>query len=269
MLRARVITAFLLIAGLAGALFLLSGLEAAAVFAVIAALAAWEWAGFMKQDQPARVMFACVTLLFCWQAHVGGAEFFRLLWTLSTAFWFLLVPIWLRCGWNLRSNDLAGYATGLLLIVPTWAAMVALHQRGPLVLLAVLLLVWIADISAYFAGRRFGRTKLAPSISPGKTWAGVFGAIGGTALYAFILAVFGQAVLAVNPLLNLLLSVVCALMLTMLSVMGDLFESLMKRQAQLKDSSALLPGHGGVLDRIDSLTAALPVAALLMSWGSA
>jgi phosphatidate cytidylyltransferase len=123
-------------------------------------------------------------------------------------------------------------------------------------------MVWMADVAAYFAGRRFGRHKLAPSISPGKTWEGVAGAVVGVVIY-------GLAVLIASPLkqhvpLNMILMVLLLLLLTALSVAGDLFESLLKRQAEIKDSSQLLPGHGGVLDRIDSLTSTLPIVALLV-----
>ena len=126
-------------------------------------------------------------------------------------------------------------------------------------------LVWVADIAAYFAGRRFGRHKLAPNVSPGKTWEGVFGAVAGVLIYGVVVSLaapstgytWAVALLGVGAAL---------IVLTAVSVVGDLFESLMKRQAQVKDSSNLLPGHGGVLDRIDSLTAALPLTALLLHW---
>jgi phosphatidate cytidylyltransferase len=129
-------------------------------------------------------------------------------------------------------------------------------------MLAAMALVWVADVSAYFAGRTFGRHKLAPTISPGKTWEGVAGAVVGVLIYGGIVFTFtplaGSLPLA-TPLLVLLL-----MLLTAVSVMGDLFESLLKRQAGIKDSSNLLPGHGGVLDRIDALTSTLPLAALIL-----
>ena len=133
--------------------------------------------------------------------------------------------------------------------------------------LAAMALVWMADVAAYFAGRRFGRHKLAPSISPGKTWEGVGGAVLGVVIY-------GLVVLIASPLkhhvpANMALMVLLLLVLTALSIAGDLFESLLKRQAEIKDSSQLLPGHGGVLDRIDSLTSTLPIVALLvLQWRS-
>ncbi|OHC64955.1 MAG: hypothetical protein A3H93_15655 [Rhodocyclales bacterium RIFCSPLOWO2_02_FULL_63_24] len=262
MLKTRVITALLLVAGLALILFALPPIAALVAFAAIAALAAWEWGGLMKQDQPARVMYAFVLLLFCWQLTVAAPELIPLLLGLSAAFWILVVPLWFRYKWTLTGNDFFAYSLGALVILPTWAAMVALHAVSTWLMLAVMALVWVADISAYFAGRAFGRHKLAPTISPGKTWEGVAGAVIGVLIYGGIVLSFspltGKIPLGL-PLLGLLL-----ILLTAVSVMGDLFESLLKRQTGIKDSSNLLPGHGGVLDRIDALTSTLPLAALIL-----
>ncbi len=262
MLKTRVITALLLVAALALVLFALPPLATALAFAGIAALAAWEWGGLMKQDHPARVMYAFVLLLFCWQLTVAAAPLVPVLLGISAAFWILVVPFWFRYKWTLAGNDFFGYLMGALVILPTWAAMVALHAVSVWLLLAVMALVWVADISAYFAGRAFGRHKLAPAISPGKTWEGVAGAVVGVLVYGGLVLGFsplaGRIALA-TPLLVLLL-----VLLTAVSVMGDLFESLLKRQAGIKDSSGLLPGHGGVLDRIDALTSTLPLAALIL-----
>ncbi len=264
MLKTRVITALLLVVGLALILFAMPPLAAQLAFAAIAALAAWEWGGLMKQDQPARVMYAFVLLLFCWQLSVGAPELVPALLGVSAAFWILVVPLWFRFKWRLAGNDFFGYLLGALVILPTWAAMVALNTAGTWLMLAAMALVWVADISAYFAGRTFGRHKLAPAISPGKTWEGVAGAVVGVLIY-------GGIVLAFSPLkdtlpLSLPLVILMLVLLTAVSVMGDLFESLLKRQAGLKDSSNLLPGHGGVLDRIDALTSTLPLAALILHW---
>ena len=265
MLKTRVITALLLVAGLGLILFALPPLAAVLTFAAIAALAAWEWGGLMRQDQPARVMYAFVLLLFCWQLTVAAPQLVPLLLAVSVVFWILVVPLWFRFKWTLAGNDFFGYVLGALVILPTWAAMVALHAVSVWLLLAAMALVWIADISAYFAGRAFGkhgRHKLAPTISPGKTWEGVAGAVVGVLIY-------GALVLSFSPLAGRLpwslpVLVLLLIVLTAVSVMGDLFESLLKRQAGIKDSSNLLPGHGGVLDRIDALTSTLPLAALIL-----
>jgi phosphatidate cytidylyltransferase len=183
----------------------------------------------------------------------------------ASLFWLLVVPLWLWRAWLPRSRWLAAL-TGLLVLVPTWLALVELRKFGPLMLLLIMSVAWISDSAAYFAGRRFGRHKLAPSISPGKTWEGVAGAVVAVSLYA---ALWGLAWQAYFPqvfksmrfgALGLLLFL---WLLTAVGIYGDLFESALKRQAGVKDSGVLLPGHGGVLDRIDALTSVLPVAALV------
>jgi phosphatidate cytidylyltransferase len=266
MLRTRVVTALLLVSGFGLILFAMPPLAAVLTFAAIAALAAWEWGGLMRQGQPARLIYALVLVLLCWQLTVAAPELIPVLLGIAVAFWILVVPLWLRFKWTLAGNDALGYALGALVILPTWAAMVALHAVSIWLLLAVMALVWVADISAYFAGRAFGRHKLAPSISPGKTWEGVAGAIAGVLIY-------GSIVLSLSPLgamltarlpFGLLMLGLLLMLLTAVSVMGDLFESLLKRQAGVKDSSRLLPGHGGVLDRLDALTSTLPLAALIL-----
>ena len=152
---------------------------------------------------------------------------------------------------------------GILVVVPAGLSVVSMHSIAPLVLLMLLALVWIADIAAYFVGRAIGKHKLAPRISPGKSWEGALGALVATSIYAIICAML-------MPQLSVIVKgglwVVClgiAVLLWALSIMGDLFESLVKRQAGVKDSGTLLPGHGGILDRIDSITSTLPVSALL------
>jgi phosphatidate cytidylyltransferase len=164
-------------------------------------------------------------------------------------------------GWAPPQRTLLA-ATGVLVLVPTWLAMVALRELSPYTLLHVMALVWAADSVAYFVGRRYGKHKLAPGISPGKTWEGVLGGFAGVAIYLALTAllVVTQARSASLPL-PFVVVVVLGAPLTAASIIGDLFESWMKRQAGLKDSGSLLPGHGGVLDRIDALTASLPVAA--------
>ncbi|MES9871768.1 MAG: phosphatidate cytidylyltransferase, partial [Candidatus Sedimenticola sp. 6PFRAG7] len=147
---------------------------------------------------------------------------------------------------------------GVFVLVPAWAALVMIHgygEKGPMLLLFSLTLTWVADSGAYFAGRRWGRVKLAPAISPGKTREGVYGALAGSVLWGLLLAWYAPE-LGPLPILVIFCLLVCVI-----SVIGDLFESLLKRQAGIKDSGNLLPGHGGVLDRIDSMTAVAPVFA--------
>ena len=173
----------------------------------------------------------------------------------AVLFWVIIAPIWLARGVSLQHRS-ALLAAGFIILVPAALALAALP---PLQVLAVLVLVWVADSAAYFVGRAWGRRKLAPSISPGKTWEGAWGGIAGALAYAIICGGLAGGV-AWIPL------VAGAALLAVLSIVGDLFESAAKRQAGVKDSGTLLPGHGGILDRIDSATATLPLAALLLPW---
>lgn len=177
---------------------------------------------------------------------------------LSCAFWFLLVPAWLARRWQVKSQAVL-LLTGWVALVPAWLAMVHL-QAAPGQLLAVLGVVWLADTGAYLVGRTWGRHRLASAISPGKTWEGVAGGVAAVAVYYVVLSRFvpewdwwssgvGVALFAG---------------VTAASVIGDLFESWMKRQAGVKDSGSLLPGHGGILDRVDSITSGIPLAAALL-----
>lgn len=174
---------------------------------------------------------------------------------LAAAFWLLLAPLWLWRGVAVGHQRLLALA-GVPVLLPAGLAMVALPAPQ---LLAVLALTWIADTAAYFAGTRWGRHKLAPSVSPGKTWEGAAGGLAGVLVYAGIMAAMVEGI-AWAPFLG------AAALLAALSIVGDLFESAAKRQAAVKDSGALLPGHGGILDRIDSATATLPIAAALAPW---
>ena len=164
----------------------------------------------------------------------------------------------MRYRWTLPKS-IIGLLVGALLILPTWLALVQLRQAGALALLAIMVVVWLADIAAYFSGRTFGKHKLALSISPGKTWEGAIG--GGLAVLAYGFALSPKLPQALSE--NYILLFAVLLVLVVISIIGDLFESLLKRQAGLKDSSNVLPGHGGVLDRIDSLTSTLPLVALV------
>jgi phosphatidate cytidylyltransferase len=174
---------------------------------------------------------------------------------LAAAFWILVAPLWLWRGVSAAHKRILALA-GVVVLLPAGLAMLALPPGH---LLAVLVLTWIADTAAYFAGMRYGRHKLAPGISPGKTWEGAAGGIGAVLAYAAVLGAVAGGI----PWLPL---IAAALLLAVLSIVGDLFESAAKRQAAVKDSGALLPGHGGILDRIDSATATLPLAAAMTPW---
>lgn len=261
-LKRRVLTAAALVAAMLIALYAASDLVWALLMVGVVTAAAWEWAGLMRLAHLGRHLystltaFACVAMLVMqWQDTV---------WTYLPAmlFWTLLAPYWLWRGWQVASR-LAMAALGWLLLLPATLAMVRLHAEGPELLLAVLGVVVVADSAAYFIGRRYGRRRLAPRISPGKTWEGVLGAWVAVSLYALLLNGLWPASCGARCLPY----VMAALwVMFMLSVVGDLFESWLKRQAGVKDSGSLLPGHGGVLDRIDSQIAVLPAAALGWMW---
>lgn len=272
MLKTRVLTALLLLAGFAPALFFMPQTAWACLVAALAAPVAWEWGGLLRLRSAARLGLAAVTLALSAFAvvlvpsalGVGSFDpasawaFGRWLYLPAVVFWTALLPLWLYGRWPL-TNPAIGLVVGAIVVFPALLAVVQLRMLGPWPLLAILAIAWVADIAAYFAGRRFGKRKLAPSISPGKTWAGVAGAILGVLVYGFAVAPWLPEVsLPAPPLLAALL-----LMLTALGVVGDLFESLLKRHAGLKDSSNLLPGHGGILDRIDSQMPTLPIVAFL------
>lgn len=255
----RILTALPLIAGFLAALFLASAPVWMGIMAVALFLAALEWAGLAHLNKAQGVIYGLILTL----SGVALATFLdEVLWLylLSLLFW-LAVPWLLNRGIRFASLPLM-LALGGLVLLPTYLAIVELRAWSPFLLLAVVGLVVIADSGAYFSGRRFGRHKLAPSISPGKTREGVVGAWLGVSAYALMLAFLWPETLRLSWIAALL----AAWALLFLSVVGDLLESWIKRQAGVKDSGNLLPGHGGVLDRIDSLTAALPAAALFYSW---
>ena len=261
MLKTRIITALLLAGGCLGVLFWLPIPYPALAFGMVAAIAAWEWAGLIKAGKLGRWAFPLLTALSCFALfNWPGLQF--PVWLIAALFWLGLIPFWLSLRWQLTSRPL-GYCVGLLVIVPTWAAMTMLHSISPMLLLLCMALVWVADIAAYAAGRLWGRHKLAIHISPGKTWEGAIGA--GIAVVIFVFATAYAYPTPDDPIQPSLTWIPILILLTAVSIVGDLFESMIKRQAGVKDSSNLLPGHGGVLDRIDSLTSTLPIIAFALA----
>jgi phosphatidate cytidylyltransferase len=180
--------------------------------------------------------------------------------SIGLAFWLLLALPWFTQQWRVRS-PLALATAGWLALVPAWLAMTQL-QADPGCLLALLAIVWIADTAAYFAGRTWGRHRLAPSVSPAKTWEGVAGACTAVAVYYVALTIIAPGWRWLDGWSGAALFAG----VTLMSIVGDLFESWVKRQAGVKDSGTLLPGHGGILDRIDSVISSIPFAALLLAW---
>jgi phosphatidate cytidylyltransferase len=275
MLRTRVATAVVLVAIFLGALFFLPPPGWALFALAIAVAAAYEWAGFARLGSVGRVAYAlataAITALVAWTGGLPAGEWratglapvyltAALFWATGAVVWLIRLPQ--------SPSPLLVLVLGWLALVPTVLALVQLRNAGPVPLLMLMVIVWIADIAAYFSGRAFGRRKLAPRVSPGKSWEGVLGAFLATTAYALLWHTFAPAFLPRLPqaLAGLFGFVVLVWVLTGASVVGDLFESALKRQAGLKDSSQLLPGHGGVLDRIDALTPVLPLAALVLTW---
>jgi phosphatidate cytidylyltransferase len=265
-LRQRVTTALVLMSFALACLFLLPAVGWQLLTCLPIVLAAREWARLAGYERPASrffvgtVLASCLALVVFLSSNAGSpvpARVSGVVFVAALLFWAIVVPLWLKRGWQVRRAFLQG-AAGWIVLVPAWLA-AAFLQKMPWLLLAMLLVVWIADTAAYFAGRRFGRHKLAPQISPGKTWEGVVGAIVAVLAYGVALGFALQPSANVYDRLTMLIFLVA---LTLLGIVGDLFESWIKRGAGAKDSGNLLPGHGGVLDRIDSLTATLPFVAL-------
>ncbi|HET8791416.1 MAG TPA: phosphatidate cytidylyltransferase [Modicisalibacter sp.] len=265
MLKQRVATAAILIPLVVVGLFGLTGGAFALFTGAVVLLSAWEWANLAGFERTAArlgyVLALALSMLMIWRS--GAAHAAWLLWLsaigwLFNLYWVVRYPQD-REQWHAPPIRLA---MGLWVLLPCWVGFIQLRASGIEWLLYVLLLVWLADIGAYFAGRRFGRRKLAPRVSPGKSWEGVYGGLVAVALLAVGFSAWAE--LAPGERVWLILA---SLLVALISVLGDLFESMLKRLRGLKDSGNLLPGHGGVLDRIDSLTAAVPLFALFRLWG--
>lgn len=264
MLRIRMITAILLIVGFLSTLFLTPPQVWAFLTLGVTLLGVAEWSDLIKLNRVQRLLNIAVALsiglliLFMSKTVLAQYQYPFMLSLLGAAtfFWVLIVPVWLITRKALN-NRLFMSTIGLLLLMAMWVGVVGLRSISPWMLLAVIATVNIADSAAYFSGRRFGHYKLAPEISPGKTWEGVAGALVAVSLYGAVL----------SYLMDYSLWLILALcLIVVFSIMGDLFESLLKRQAGLKDSGQLLPGHGGVLDRIDGLIPTLAIVLFCLSF---
>ncbi len=281
MLKQRIITAAILLAIFLPALFWPSAVPFAAVSLVLLVAAAWEWGRLNGCGQGASLATALACLLLClglWNAGLLQRSLPGL-WSVAGASWVLGGALLIRggvAGWP-RIALAVRLAGGVLALAVAWLAVAQARVAGINFLLSVLLLVWVADVFAYFAGRAFGlkftKTRLAPAISPGKSWEGVWGGMAAVVVLglAWMWAdSYWQA--GVPSLYTRLASpgwwmlLLAVLFLTAMSVVGDLVESLIKRSADAKDSSSLLPGHGGVLDRVDALLPVLPLSMMLVTF---
>lgn len=264
MLKQRLITASLLIPLILWMILNFSSLVLASMMGCFVIIAAWEWTGICELSTLVTriiyVFFVLCSLFIIYKLlkdYTQGTIYLLSiinLWWLGSVYWlwryqqgFDLIP---------RSRIIKSLL-GLLILLPPWAALVILHQDthyGGSWVIFLLVLIWTADTGAYFAGRRWGQMKLADKISPGKTWEGVVGG-----LLSSSAVTLSYALLQAMSLFKIVIFVTLCLLTVIVSIVGDLLESLFKRQVGLKDSSQFLPGHGGVLDRIDSLTAAAPL----------
>ncbi|MGY3176434.1 phosphatidate cytidylyltransferase [Pseudomonas sp. TE12234] len=263
MLKQRIITALILLPIALCGFFLLEGSAFALFIGLVVTLGAWEWArlaGFTAQSM--RIGYAAVVAVMLLVMHLlpglapwilgasviwwGGATYLVLTYPQTSEHW---------------ASAACKLVVGLLILLPAWQGLVLIKQEplGNWLIMAVMVLVWGADIGAYFSGRAFGKRKLAPQVSPGKSWEGVYGGLVASLLITVIVGFVRDWTVA-----QLFKGLVGAALIVFVSVVGDLTESMFKRQSGIKDSSNLLPGHGGVLDRIDSLTAAIPVFAVLL-----
>ena len=256
MLKQRILTAVPLAAGFLMALFLLPGWAFASLIGVLVALAGWEWATLTPLRGLRRLGYLAVLGALLAGVGLWEPRLPPVLWALALGLWlalFGMVATFPR-GVRIIERPLLRGFLGWAVLPLAYLAVLGLYAAGPLVLLWALGVVWAADIGAYFAGRQFGRRKLAPAVSPGKSWEG---ALGGAGLALAVSVAFAVALaIPVTPLLLAFSALVVAC-----SVFGDLFESVLKRTAGVKDSGGLLPGHGGLLDRLDALLPALPLAA--------
>ncbi len=280
MLKQRVITAVALLLVLLPALFYPNHAPFGVLTLILICAAAWEWARLNQCESPVAIAYAVACLLACL-----GLWHFGFLTRPNSMLWLLFGSAWVLVGAALLRTGVAGWpriprggrlAGGMIVLCLAWLALAQARLIGINFLLSALLLVWMADIAAYFAGRTFGGRfssgKLAPSISPGKTWEGVYGGLVGVlllgAVWSFADRRLGASVPSIFSELyarGWWMLVIAAVFLCTMSVVGDLAESLVKRSAGVKDSSGLLPGHGGVLDRVDALLPTLPLAMMLHS----
>ncbi len=255
-MKQRIITAVIALLALMLVLFYVPNEVALVVIVAVMLGGAWEWSAFLgTRGNGMRVVYVVIV-----GALMASVSYFSvdaaLIFKLSLVSWvaalvwtfFFPTPVPTALRW----------LAGVLVLVPLYLALVVLYNMAPALLLFALLIVWVADTGAYFAGRFLGRVKLAPDISPGKTWEGVIGGLVAVVLLVLVKSMWAETDLSV--LIPFCLAVAC------LSVVGDLTVSMFKRTAGVKDSGSLFPGHGGVLDRIDSVAAAAPLFALGVSW---
>jgi len=257
LLKTRIITAVIALVILGVVLFLIPPRATEIVVGLVILAGAWEWSAFVGLSTSAtRASYVMLIALLCAVPYWLMPDSSLLVLQIACGWWFVAF-IW-SFSYPTGIPVAVRWIAGVLVLVPMFTALIMLYRSGAQYLLFALLIVWAADVGAYFAGKQFGRVKLAPAISPGKTWEGVIGGLLVVALLSTAIAWWTDSPLAV--LLPFCLAVAAV------SIVGDLTVSMFKRTAGLKDSGSLFPGHGGVLDRIDSVSAAAPLFALGLRW---
>lgn len=267
-MRQRILTALILLPTFLAALFWCDHTSWRALALLVLAVASWEWSQFFAPQARPSLWYSSLTTLLggflLWPLPLQAPTYLAPLYLCTLLFWLIAVPLWLYFKLPIRRARMM--YVGWLVLIPAVLALVQLREIAVSVLLFFMLLVWVADSAAYFAGRRFGRHKLAPAISPGKTWEGAVGGMMAVYLTVELCAASGilpGTLAQAAPLQRWTFPA----LYTAYSIMGDLFESWMKRQVGLKDSGRIFPGHGGILDRIDALTPTLPFAAWWVLYG--
>jgi phosphatidate cytidylyltransferase len=270
MLKQRIITALVLV-GILAVMLTVAAPYGFPVFALaMVGLVIYEWLLLLAFSRLVAGVVAAVVICALWAVDAAepGARFAIVTWGLAAIAWIALAATLFVLGRFPSSHRWRLPYAGLALLLPAacWFALVAAYRDGLVDLVSILAVVWAADIAAYFAGRAFGKRKLAPAISPGKTWAGAIGGASAALLVALacatVSALSGSYFAQIGRRWSLLPVLAVALLMAVVSIVGDLFESQLKRQRGVKDSSHLLPGHGGVFDRVDALLPIVPIALL-------
>ncbi len=256
-MKQRIVTAIIALAALGIVLFVVPDIMARVIIGLLILAGAWEWSGFLgRSGLAARLSYVAMIGVILVSIPLFFAAYARQILLIGLVWWFVAL-IW-TFFFPTRIPAAIRWLCGILVLVPLYVALMLLYAADPTILLFAMLIVWVADSGAYFAGKTMGRVKLAPRISPGKTWEGVIGGLVAVVLLTLARSLWVDTDLSVF--------VPFCLAVATLSIVGDLTVSMFKRAAGLKDSGSLFPGHGGVLDRIDSVAAAAPLFAFGLGW---
>jgi len=261
MLKNRIITAAILIPIVIVFIFFIDTIWFSILFAIFVAIGAWEWAGLCKLSETNKVIYALfIVLILAGIYYFDSSTLYNALILSGVIYWLIavaLIVLYQKQRNLLPKSSFLLMLIGMLLLIPMWSGLTLLKsfsEIGASLIMLLMLLIWGADTAAYFAGKKWGKRKLANHVSPGKTWEGTLGGIVSSIVIAICYVIVSN-----KNLEDSLLFIGLSILTVIGSVFGDLMESLVKREAGQKDSGSILPGHGGVMDRIDSLTAASPI----------